>query len=176
MLIIGVDIDDTLTNTTLFANNILKASGIDNLEDYHDLEQVAFNEFIKKNIKRIQRDVTLKDDAKEVLDWFKRKGIVIKIITARGSHGFEELVPITLNYLNEKGIPYDKILFFQENKAESCLAESVDVFIDDKERVLDEIAKLGIKTLIFSEKKETSKHQVVSSWKEVKNYILKHYL
>ena len=77
---------------------------------------------------------------------------------------------------NEKGIPYDKILFFQENKAESCLAESVDVFIDDKERVLDEIAKLGIKTLIFSEKKETSKHQVVSSWKEVKNYILKHYL
>ena len=66
MLIIGVDIDDTLTNTTLFANNILKASGIDNLEDYHDLEQVAFNEFIKKNIKRIQRDVTLKDDAKEV--------------------------------------------------------------------------------------------------------------
>ena len=47
MLIIGVDIDDTLTNTTLFANNILKASGIDNLEDYHDLEQVAFNEFIK---------------------------------------------------------------------------------------------------------------------------------
>ena len=80
MLIIGVDIDDTLTNTTLFANNILKASGIDNLEDYHDLEQVAFNEFIKKNIKRIQRDVTLKDDAKEVLDWFKRKGIVIKIM------------------------------------------------------------------------------------------------
>ena len=63
-------------------------------------------------------------------------------------------------------------------KGKTCRAycDGVDVFIDDKERVLDEIAKLGIKTLIFSEKKETSKHQVVSSWKEVKNYILKHYL
>ena len=50
MLIIGVDIDDTLTNTTLFANIILKDSGIDNLEDYHVLDQVAFNDFIKKNI------------------------------------------------------------------------------------------------------------------------------
>ena len=47
---------------------------------------------------------------------------------------------------------------------------NLDLFIDDKERVLDDVKKAGIKTLRITDDKE-SKHDIVHNWLEIKDYV-----
>ena len=56
--------------------------------------------FIRKNIEKIQNDVELNESAKEVIDYLKDNGCKIIFITARGSLGLENLIPITKKYLS----------------------------------------------------------------------------
>ena len=60
--------------------------------------------------------------------------------------------------------------FFQENKGITCKKYNLDLFIDDKERVLDDVKKAGIKTLRITDDKE-SKHDIVHNWLEIKDYV-----
>ena len=172
MLNIGIDIDDTLTKTSELANEILHQNEeFKNILDYHNLDKNTLDFFIRKNIEKIQNDVELNESAKEVIDYLKDNGCKIVFITARGSLGLENLIPITKKYLSNKEIYYDKIIFKQESKVDECIKNNIDIFIDDKEKVLDEIKKANIKTLRFCSSKTISKHEKVSNWLEVKDYI-----
>lgn len=112
MLNIGIDIDDTLTKTSKIANEILHQNEeFKNILDYHNLDKNTLDFFIRKNIEKIQNDVELNESAKEVIDYLKDNGCKIIFITARGSLGLENLIPITKKYLSNKEIYYDKIIF-----------------------------------------------------------------
>ena len=65
---------------------------------------------------------------------------------------------------------FDKIIFKQKSKFDECIKNNVDLFIDDKEEVLDEIKKKGIATLRITDSLE-SKHEVVKNWQEIKDYV-----
>ena len=97
---IGIDIDDTLTDTTKLANAILHNNPkyIDVL-DYHDLNKKDFIQFGKNHLDEIQKYMILKDGVVETLKFWKNKGYKIYIITARGSKGMDFLMPITLEFL-----------------------------------------------------------------------------
>lgn len=171
-LVIGIDLDDTLTETSKLANKILHENDkYKDLEDFHLLKHSEYQKFLKKHIKDIQENVELKEQAIEVLKWLKEKNFSIVIITARGSKGFDFLIPITVKYLISKKIPYDAIIFKQEKKGKACISHNVSLFIDDKENVLDEISEHGIKVLRMNNKNENSKYPSVKSWQDVKKYI-----
>lgn len=164
---IGIDIDDTMTETTKLANAILYSDYKDlAITDYHELSKKDFTEFCKLHIIEIQKYMILKDGVVETLKSWKNKGYKIYIITARGSKGMDFLIPITLEFLKNNNIPYDEILFKQERKGNACNSKNIDVFIDDKEVVLDEVKKKNpnIRTIRFLNKNETSKHESVRSW------------
>ena len=172
MLKIGIDIDDTLTKTSELANEILhQKEEYKVILDYHNLDKKTLDFFIKENIEKIQNDVELNENAKEVIDYLKDNDCKIIFITARGSQGLKNLIPITKKYLSNKGIYYDKIIFKQDSKVDACIKNNIDIFIDDKEKVLDEIKVANIKTLRFCSSKTISKHEKVSNWLEVKKYI-----
>lgn len=167
---IGIDIDDTITETTKLANAILHYDYKDlSINDYHDLNKNDFTNFCKLHILEIQKYMVLKDGVLEVLNYWHHKGYKIHIITARGSNNMEFLIPITEEFLKVNKIPYNSITFKKEKKGITCKNLNIDVFIDDKETVLDEVKNKNpnIRTIRFLNKLENSKHETVRSWFQV---------
>ena len=170
---IGIDLDDTLIDTSKTANKYLKEFISDeNIVDYHKLSKKNYNKFLKKYLYNIQKESSIKTNAAEVINYLKSKNIKIVIITARGSRKFLKSKEITEDFLKTNNIIYDKIVYNQNHKYKICQKEKVDLFIDDKEWVLDEIKNCGIKTLKFLVNDEESKHDIVKNWQEVKDYII----
>lgn len=171
---IGIDLDDTLIDTKETANKYLKEFIKDeSLKDYHNLSKKEYNKFLNKYLYKIQKESTIKDKAIETIKYLNANGFRIVIITARGSLNYLKSKHITEKYLSQNNIIYDKIIYNQNHKYKACQKEKVDLFIDDKEWVLDEVKDHGIKTLKFLVDNETSKHDKVKSWQEVKDYIIK---
>ena len=167
---IGIDIDDTMSDTTKLANAILHNEYPNlNIKDYHELKKKDFIKFCELHLSEIQKYMILKDGVVETLKFWKNKGYKIYIITARGSKGMDFLIPITLEFLKNNNIPYDEILFKQERKGNACKNKNIDIFIDDKEKVLDEVKKKNpnIRTIRFLNKMEVSKHESIRSWFEI---------
>ena len=169
---IGIDLDDTLIETTEIGNRYLKKFITDNsISDYHDLSKPEYLKFYKLYLYDIQKCAPLKKDALNVLEYLHSKNIKIVIITARGTLGFVDSIPITLEYLKKHNVIYDKIIFRKNHKSSAAKKEKIDLFIDDKQWVLDEIKKEGIKTLHFTDDFKKSNHDVVTSWLDIKKYI-----
>ena len=178
LMTIGIDIDDTITNTSEYANSLLKKyKKYSYVKDYHDLNEKDRFRFFIENVYDIHNNCTVKPDVVEVLKWLKNNDWRIVLITARGNSYYYEdeiaaiIMKDTNEYLDNHGIYYDKIVFHQYLKSDACVEENVDIFIDDKEFILDDVAKRGIRTLKMGDKKEHSKHQIVSSWLELKDIL-----
>lgn len=169
---LGIDIDDTLTETSETANKYLKKyDKYKHLEDYHLLDNKTFKNFMKANLKAIQESVPLKDGAKEFIDYARSIGHKVVIITARGSKSYEFLIPLTDKYFEINDLVVDEIKYRQEVKGKACLDLGVDLFIDDKETVLNEVKEKGIKTIRFCSKTEKSKHEKISNWQEAYKFL-----
>ncbi len=160
-MVIGIDIDDTLTTTPKEVVEL-----VDKLAkvDKKDLESILTTHASEIN------KIRLKENFLEVLNYFKDKGHKLVFITARGSNGYEFLIPYTNEYFMKNNIPFDEIIYADEEKGRSCQKLNVDVFIDDLEVNLDNVKSMGIKTLRMTDEEE-SKHDIVSNWLEVKDYI-----
>lgn len=59
----------------------------------------------------------------------------------------------------------------QESKVGVCLKCGIELFIDDKENVLDEISRQGIQTLRMCAKTCESKHKIVHNWLEIEKIV-----
>lgn len=168
---IGIDIDDTITYTTIYANNLLKNdSQFNYVSDYHDLSVDDYKLFINKYIEKIYDSVPLKEDVVEVLQKWHNEGKKIIFITARGRDNEDLVFSKTAFYFNKNNIIYDEIIFKQKTKYEACKKNNIDIFIDDKEEVLDEISAHNIKTLRIAND-SNSNHKIVKTWKEIYEYV-----
>lgn len=177
ILTIGIDIDNTITNTSIYSNTLLKKDPLyNNKNNYRELNEEQIKDFLTKYLESIVKNVLVKEDVIDTLNYWKNKGHKIVFITARGAESTSDFVSLKSTYLTslyfaKNNIPFDKLIFFQEEKGNACLNEFVDIFIDDRENVLDEVAKKGIKTLRISEESVDSKHKLVQNWQEIKKYI-----
>ena len=82
---IGIDIDNTLTNTSIVSNTLVKQDILyHGINDYHDLNNEDKKDFLSKYLEQIVWNVNIKDDALEVLKYWKSKGYKLVFITARG--------------------------------------------------------------------------------------------
>ncbi len=170
-MVIGIDVDDTITKTSKCANKLLKNDNKYNyVIDYHDLNSDDYDEFINKYIGNIYDCVPLKEDVVNTLKLWHDEGTKIIFITARGSDNYKDAFSKTGLYFASNDIYFDKIIFKQKSKFDACIKNNVDLFIDDKEEVLDEIKKKGIATLRITDSLE-SKHEVVKTWQEIKDYV-----
>lgn len=173
---IGIDIDNTLTNTSIISNTLLKNSNLYNgVLDYHELSPSDARKFLTDCLLDIVWNVKIKEDALEVLKYWKRKGYKLIFITARGTEDTSEKIHInsiclTSLYFIINKVGFDGLVFFQEDKSNACKKYNIDVFIDDKEKVLDEIKNEGIKTVRITND-EISNHKIAHNWQEIKDYV-----
>lgn len=170
-MVLGIDIDDTIVKTTIKANELLHGDErYANLEDYHYLEKEEFSKFIDENISEIMILEELFDDVVMYLTKLQSLGVKIIFITARTIR--EEAIALTNMYMLKNKVPYDEIVYKQKSKAKCCMSKNVDIYIDDKEHLLDEVKNLGIDTILFKNGAKSVNHKVMESWQDIYKYVL----
>lgn len=177
---IGIDIDDTITNTyDLVIEEVAKELNVQFKElreknyNYDDLykgcgfppmSQKIFDVFAN-----LVSKIELKDDSQEYLRKLHNEGHEIIFITAR-SHtrpGQNE------EYLKKHDIKYSKLIEGAETKEKFAREEQIELFIDDSVKNCKEIKNVGIDVILFDApyNKKCEDLRRVSSWKEIYEYI-----
>lgn len=189
---IGIDIDDTLTDirdelkeaALEYARKLGKDVKLD-LEYVEDKdnngnayqEKYGFTyEELKYFLKNIQEEITKKakprEDVVEVIKDLRKEGHEIYIITARDNEFHDDPYVLSKNWLDKNNIEYDKLIVNARQKAQICIQENIDLFIDDQLANCMKISNENIKVIRITNYKE--KHGNVvnkANWKEIYEYI-----
>lgn len=172
-MIIGIDIDDTITDTLPSINKYLRLFNPNKELDFWTMPQDERDAFCKKYVLDIHRDAKVKDHAKETIDYLHNLGYQIYLVTARGCD-YEEEKANTIKYLNENKIYYDKIIFTAwADKTEFCRENNIKILIDDRKENLVSLAKYNIKGFYFSPDDIDENFECFANWLQIKNYFEK---
>ncbi|MDD6879129.1 MAG: hypothetical protein PUD59_02735 [bacterium] len=175
---IGIDIDDTITNTNdlikeLMIRNNLKEEKLD-FDSYDDGKLNKYDKLIRQNICDVLSNCKLRDNSKEVIDYFKNIGCKIILITARSNHYSDNVYDITVNYLKNNNIYYDELLFGYSDKVDICVEKGIDIMLDDNYTLISKLNNTNVKGVLF----ETSYNKIynyngdsVDSWLEFKKFV-----
>ena len=99
-----------------------------------------------------------------------KMGYQIIIITARNNEHCPNQEEVTTQYFKRHNLKYDKIIFDTPVKGKCAYENSVSIFVDDREKNLDEISEYGIECLHFSSN-PNSKYQTFTDWRDIIKYM-----
>ena len=188
---IGIDLDDTITKTDEILFKYAKI--------YNEEEKILFNinreewnltkafgwneenikEFFSKYLKSIYEEAEIKENAKERINKLKDDGNEIIIITARNTKSLKEVHEVCKDWLINNKINVDKIVVDGENKAQKCLENKIDIFIDDNICNCENVYNnLKIPVLLmngrYNKDYQNPKIKRVYNWNEIYNEICKY--
>lgn len=188
---IGIDLDDTITKTDEILFKYAKI--------YNEEEKILFNinreewnltkafgwnkenikEFFSKYLKSIYEEAEIKENAKEKINVLKDDGNKIIIITARDTKSLKEVHEVCKDWLINNKINVDKIVVDGEDKAQKCLENKIDIFIDDNICNCENVYNnLKIPVLLmnsrYNKDYQNPKIKRVYNWNEIYNEICKY--
>ena len=166
-MILGIDIDDTITDTSKIINLYLKRE-YPEYDDYHKLPKSEYRKFLKKYIRQMRYEYPIKDGVKEAWKFFKENDIKVIIITARNKKLDRHNLKDTKKFLEKNGIFYDKIYFKQKKKGKKAYKCGVDLFIDDKEYNLLDVSKYNISCVCM---RKSERYKSFDNWQDLLLYI-----
>ena len=179
-MIIGIDIDDVITDTSelmkVYAKKHFKSDDIDLINRilHGKRESDRIDSFYRKYLPEMMRNYKIKDNVKEVIDRLRLDGNKIIIITTRGLTKGLSQMKITKEYFKRHKIEVDKIIFKEREKVGACIKHKLDIMIDDSVFVLEKLNGTNTKQLLFSSiSNKNYKHNFakVSNWLELEQYI-----
>lgn len=191
-MIIGIDIDNTITEVQEKLNNAAYKYAIklgknikdaeNSLEDIRNNGEIYIKKFqfsydeLKYFLKNIQEEITNKakprENAVKTIKKLKKEGHKIIIITARDSEFHDDPYLLSKNWLDKNNIEYDKLIVNAKQKAPICKEEKIDLFIDDQLNNCIEISNIGTKTIRISNDKQQYENIVtLKNWNEIYKYI-----
>lgn len=176
---IGIDIDDTMTDTfdylmpyiaEFFKVDIkyLKDNNI-SYSNFPEKMKKRELEFAKKYYDKVIPNTPFKPKVAEYIDKIKDLGHEIIVITARDKTLYTDEYKTTIEQLKSNNISYDKLIC-DFDKAKVCKIEKIDLFIDDSIANCSKVNQLGIDTMLFNSKsniKEKTNLYRVDSWKDI---------
>lgn len=179
MLKIAIDLDDTITDTSIYLTKYLAEffnMDIDyliNNEIYYIKlpEKLASKreEFERYAFRECLFDIPIKENAKKIINKLKKEGNKIIIITARDNTTFNNPFEQTKKQLDNLGVKYDKIICTR-NKTKACKKEKIDVIIDDSMTNLNDVNNY-VKTKILFTSNYNKKFNVpfirANNWNEI---------
>lgn len=176
---IGIDIDDTICETTEIVHDRLekyaKEANLNPLDIMNNDKEK--NAFFSIYLEDIYSNVKIKKDAKEVLKRLRSKGNEIYLITARSNYfvpTVKNIFDITEKWLKEHDIEADAIISstYGEEKADVCKKYKIDLMIDDDPFNYKKIVAEGTKCVLFDDREKYAlKTDYVSNWQDLEKYI-----
>jgi len=132
--------------------------------------------FLKKYHKKIITEANYIPGAEVILKKLKEEGNELIVITARGGLN-KEMIPITKERLEQEKMDiFDRYYWGVENKAEICIAENIDIMIDDFNKNCERIANEKIKVIYLKDApsydlEENKYIKTLYNWGEIYRYI-----
>ena len=188
---IGIDLDDTITKTDEILFKYAKM--------YNEEEKILFKinrgewdwnkafgwdeekceAFFSRYLKKIFEEAEIKENAKEKINALKDDGNKIIIITARDTKSLKEVHKVCENWLINNKLNVDKIVVDGEDKAQKCLENKIDIFIDDNICNCENVYNnLKIPVLLmngrYNKDYQNPKIKRVYNWNEIYNEICKY--
>lgn len=183
-MIIGIDIDDTITD---LSDIFLKYATLYNKENEIDFKidktqwdidkafgwnNDDFMKFSKKYLEILLNEAKPKKGCVDVINKLREDGHKIVIITARNSEELIDPYEFTKNWLELNNIGFDKLVVNSNKKEEDCINNKIDVFIDDRPENCENVyKKLHIPVFLFDSVYNTNdKNSLIErvfSWEEV---------
>lgn len=188
---IGIDLDDTITKTDEILFKYAKIYNKEekilfniNREEWNLTKAFGWNkenikEFFSKYLKSIYEEAEIKENAKERINKLKDDGNEIIIITARDTKSLKEVHEVCKDWLINNKINVDKIVVDGEDKAQKCLENKIDIFIDDNICNCENVYNnLKIPVLLmngrYNKDYQNPKIKRVYNWNEIYNEICKY--
>ena len=181
---IGIDIDDTITNSSdifvKYAKIYNKIHNIDHSINTDELDQSkAFGwtqknqkEFALQYLKIILQEALPKENVIEAIKKLKELGCNIIFITARKDIEVDGMYALTKQWLDDNNIEFDKLVVNCDNKLQECINNNIKLFIDDNyftcKQVHDskKIEVLLYKTN-YNKNYKNLEFEIVESWNEI---------
>lgn len=164
---IGIDIDDTISDTyevqfnlaQHYTINTLKRDGkiqqLDNLTTHfytkylHNWNEEEKRNFFLKHYRECLEKVKPKMFAKEILDKLKKEGNEIYLVTARFDFGEVNAKSVTEKWIKENNISCDKLIVDAQDKAKIAKEYNLDIFFDDSYDNCKKVSDIGIKAYLM---------------------------
>lgn len=151
---IGIDIDDTMTDTfdylmpyiaDFFEVDIkyLKDNNISYSNISKEMKERE-HEFARKYYDKVIPNTPFKPKVAEYIDKIKGLGHKIIVITARDKTLYTDEYKTTIEELKNNNIHYDKLIC-DFDKAKVCKNEKIDLFIDDSISNCNKVNELELK-------------------------------
>ena len=186
---IGIDIDNVIADLDkTFLEEFEKEDknkrnkGIINKKAKHitegmfDWSSEEIEDFICNNMDRMAEKFDLIEGAKEFINKLYEDNEIF-LITHRSNHFFKNPKLITVDWLNKKGIKYDKLIFTKSNnKSPECLENGIDIMFDDEADKCKFILNAGIESYLVKTRyneKYSLNVPIVNNWEEIYNLICK---
>lgn len=169
---IGIDIDDTLTNTSelllayaqkydyeyLKGNGSLSKEKVFSITNGNSLESGMMwtkqqsDSFKEKYHESVLQNASIKPFAKEIIDKLIQEGNTIYFITARNNKGdrINDSYSTSKMLLDSNNIKYHKLISECNDKLKACKENNIDLFIDDKLETCLELKNNGITSFLMN--------------------------
>ena len=153
---IGIDIDDTITETY---STIIPMVAVKYGLDYNELLKtkpsyktlhkslINYDRFIAEYFPTMAKIVPLKKDVIEVLNKLRADGHKIIFITARNRCEYSDPFKVSKDYLDNNGVPYDKLIAEWHDKGKHAVIAGIDLFIDDNTLNCRAVSDKGVPVL-----------------------------
>ena len=193
-MIIGCDIDHTITDTeeleTKLVKRYLNSIGfkgeIVDPDNFFVLARYGFSEndcwnFYDTFGAEMLSNAPIKEGCDKVIHALRECGDKIIFISARGLTHMLDYNPyvLTHKWMKSRGIEYDKMICRYHQKADLAAKNNVDLFIDDSITVCRELSSKNIPTILITaphNKKETdlpNNCTRADNWEQIYSIILK---
>lgn len=193
-MVIGIDIDDTITDTYAYMFPYSQKYTIEdlgkNIENidrncmthmytttFHKWNEKEEKGFLDKYYEATLKNLKPRLFAVEVIKKLKEKGNTILLITARFPSDKFDVEELTKRWLKDNKINYDKLILNAQDKVKFAKDNQVDVFIDDSIKNCKAMSEANIKTYmmdtIINLNDKNDKVKRVYSWPHLYQEIMK---
>lgn len=190
-MIIGIDIDDTLTSLTKikhkWCKKYIKQKGWQYklvnknarfIKDKFNMSEEHLNELWFDIADKMLNTAKPRKGASKYITKLKNQGHKILIITARHVRWHKDPYNMSVEWLQKNNIPYDELLVGNEKKDTICLEKKIDYLIDDYQENILSLHAVGLKTIMITtpnNKKFIVPNTCVKlkNWKSIYNFLQK---
>ena len=189
-MVIGIDMDDTICSTNeliidvadRYDKEVLGGSGVKDVNAYEFTEMMGWPEgmkgkFFADRLEYIMSNSPIKPHAREIINKLHDEGNQIVIISFRKDKYLTDPYKLTEKWLKDNDVKYDKLFVNTGTKEDECLENNVKLFIDDKESHCEDVSKVGVNVLLFTNayNHDENRFKRVDNWLEVYDYIKENY-
>ena len=152
-MVFVIDLDDTICDTDGYSEKYIRefiekhklpykqiATNVRFAERKFDWDTESANQWYKKFGDKMMSEFPCKENACKFLQEIKYAGHKIVIATARATDWHSKPKEVTIKWLADNKIPYDKIYIGRFDKEKICEEVNADVFIDDDMSIVERVA------------------------------------